>query len=194
MGIRVGTARECALVGARGRDCLYARGRARCAALPVLVAADVRVPDPDISAPGVAARRPERLSGTRALKSGVAGRRAACCWVAAPLRGRSGHPCCGEGRRAGSLQFGEGCGLDPSCSGDVPGPTGPRPEEKPTCFAVWLAAPLLCEVGEIAGSLRMRCPEAHVQGGYLRGCYPDSETELCLSVRAANPFDFLTLF
>lgn len=40
---RVGAARERALVLARGWACLYARGRARCAALQVRVAADVRV-------------------------------------------------------------------------------------------------------------------------------------------------------
>lgn len=91
------------------------------------------------------------------------------------------------GWRAGASQCVEGCGLGPSCSGDVPGPPGPRPREKPTSFAVCLAAPLLCEAGEIAGSLRMRCSEALVQGGCLGGCCPDSETDPCWVYESGEP-------
>lgn len=91
--IRVGAVRGRALVFARGLTCLYARARARCAALLVRVAVDVRVPGPDISAPGATARGPEQLSGACSPKLGVAGRRAPCCRVTAPLRGRARHLC-----------------------------------------------------------------------------------------------------
>lgn len=124
VGDRVGAARERALVLARGWACLYARGRARCAGLQVRVAADVRVLGPDSSVPGAAARGLERLSGARTRPRTRASGRAPCCWVAAPPRGRAGHPCCAERWRAGAWLCAEGCGLGPSCSGDVPGPLG----------------------------------------------------------------------
>lgn len=81
---------------------VYTRARARCAALLVRVAADVRVPGSDISAPGAAALGQERLSVARARPRPPASGRAPCCWVALPPpRGRAGHLCCVERRRAG---------------------------------------------------------------------------------------------
>lgn len=124
VGVLVGAARERALVLARSWACLYARERARCAALQVRVAADVRVLVPDISVPGAAAGGQEWLPGARARPRTRALGRAPCCWVEAPPRGRAGHPCCAGRWRAGGWQCEEGCGLGPSCSGDVLGPLG----------------------------------------------------------------------
>ena len=193
----MGAAREFALVGARGRACLYARARARCAALPVRVAADVRVPGPDISAPGAAARGPQRLPGARAPKSRVAGRRAPCCWVAAPERRRARHPCCGEGRRvagraACSLKKVVGWTLPAQVTSPDRRGLGLR-RNQPALRAI-LRPRLSAKWARLLVLFRMRCPEAHVRGGCLGGCCPDSETDRCLTVRAAKPLDFLTLF
>lgn len=73
--------------------------------------------------------RAPRSRGSRAGARRAVGWRHRCDGAQdTPAAGRGGG-------RTGGLQFKEGCGLDPCSSGDVPGSPGPRPEEKPTCFA-----------------------------------------------------------
>lgn len=123
---RVGAARERALLFARGWACLYARGRARCAALQVRVAAYVRVLGPDICSwscgPGAGAAfwgaRSPANPGFRARALLLGGGASARARRTPLLRGEA------ERRRAGGWQCEEGCGLGPSCCGDVPGPFG----------------------------------------------------------------------
>lgn len=136
-GTRVGAARERALVLARGRACLYAGARALC------------------GPPGARGRRRARSRfGYLLLVLRLLGK-SGCRWRA-PARDprfRGARPAVGwrrcrredaqdtsaawsGGELAGGSQCEEGCGLGPSCSGDVPGPPWPRPREKPTSFTV----------------------------------------------------------
>lgn len=158
-----------ARAGGRARPGLFIRSGARAlCGLPVRVAADVRVPGPDISAPGLQPVGRGGFLGRAPRSRGSRSRRAVL--LGGSLKGATARrtPSCGEGLRADGRQFKEGCGLDPSSSGDVPGPPGPRPNEIPTCFARLACGPAPQRSGrELLVLFRMWCPEAHVRGGCL---------------------------
>lgn len=118
---RVGAARERALLFAHGWACLYARGRALC------------------GPPGARGRRRARSRpgylflelwpgagaafwGARSPANPGFRARALLLGGGASTRARRTPLLCGEAerRRAGGWQCEEGCGLDPSCSGDAP--------------------------------------------------------------------------